>query len=115
MIELKEVANLMNNHIIKESRWEKDEPVVKIEIPLCRTTPKTRTLIADSNPFGTYPIERLVIGDPFGDASTSFFFVGAILRLVPLHEEVARMSEGPSVRPKNPVFLRYQKLFGCPQ
>jgi hypothetical protein len=95
----------MDNHVVKESRWEKDEPVVKIEISLRRTTPKTRTLIADSDTPWSHPIDGRVVSNPLGDTPTSFFFVGAILRLVPFHKETARMSDGTPIGREDPVFM----------
>ena len=53
MIELFEMAKLVDNDIVQIFFRQMDDPIVEIEIALLTATPPAGFLIADGNPSGT--------------------------------------------------------------
>ena len=51
MIELAEVAEFVDDDIVREVRRKKREFVVKIQISFARTAPPSRSLVPDSDSF----------------------------------------------------------------
>lgn len=49
MVEFFEVAELVHDYVVCNTRWQSDDAVVEIEISFFRTTSPTRLLVADED------------------------------------------------------------------
>ena len=79
--ELRQMAQFVDNNIIREQRWQEYNFIIKIEIPFARTAPPQRPLIFDTDFIKPQSVHPVKIRDTITRKRKSAFFV---LEKIPL-------------------------------